>query len=43
MALNWWEYYEIQHNINNLRQEIRCLKAEIEKLKEKSEGSDKDR
>jgi cell division protein FtsB len=37
MALEWWEYYEINHNVKNLQKENAELKKEIEKLREEIE------
>ena len=33
MSLDWWEYYEIQHKVNNLKKEIEDLKKEVEDLR----------
>ena len=33
MGLEWWEYYEINHNVKNLRKEVEDLKKEVEELK----------
>jgi hypothetical protein len=33
MALNWWEYYEIQHKVENLKKEIEDLKKEVKDLR----------
>jgi hypothetical protein len=32
MSLDWWEYYEINHNVKNLRKEVEDLKKKIEEL-----------
>ncbi|MGB2599187.1 MAG: hypothetical protein WBC99_01940 [Candidatus Omnitrophota bacterium] len=33
MALDWWEFYEINHKEKNLREEIVNLKKETEDLR----------
>ncbi|MGB3082527.1 MAG: hypothetical protein WBB86_06035 [Candidatus Omnitrophota bacterium] len=37
MALEWWEYYEINHKTKNLREENESLKKEIEVVREEIE------
>lgn len=35
MALEWWEYYEINNKAKNLKKEIEELKKEVKALREK--------
>ena len=37
MGLEWWEYYEINHKIKNLREENEGLKKDVESLREEIE------
>jgi predicted nuclease with TOPRIM domain len=37
MALDWWEYYEMNHNIKNLRKEISRLEEQVKKLRKEVE------
>ncbi len=41
MALEWWEYYEVSHNVKMLMQEIEKLKQEVEKLRGELESMKK--
>jgi peptidoglycan hydrolase CwlO-like protein len=37
MALQWWEYYEINHKVKNLRNEIAELEDQIKSLRKELE------
>ncbi|MGB2629892.1 MAG: hypothetical protein WBD24_03945 [Candidatus Omnitrophota bacterium] len=32
MSLEWWEYYEINHRVRNLKEDIERLEKEIKSL-----------